>query len=126
MKSNKGIAFALYNRILYKFSNLTVRGVVEFLWEYDSLSDTVIIPNLWTNRDRGKVWELQNTHVENQPARDIRCTFFGGPPGARDKYNGSILTILLDRVMACALEKGWAAARPIFPKKPLTMTNNMV
>lgn len=126
MKSNTGIAFALYNRILHEFSNITVRGVVEFLWEYDSLNDTVIIPNLWPNRDRGKVWELQCIPIESRPAKEIRCTFFGGPPGARCKYNGSILTMLLDRVMACALEKGWSAAKPIFPKENLTMTEFVV
>jgi len=117
---NHGIAFALMYRIMHDLSNMTVREFVQTMREYSSHSDTVIAPGMWTNRDRGVVWELASTAASMLPADTIKIQFYGGPPGGKALYRGTLLTMLMDRVMTSALTEGYKSVGKLFPNECLT------
>ncbi len=124
---NKGIAFAIMYRILHELKYLSVKQFVQAMREYGSLNDSVIVEGVWAgDRVRGRVWELAETNISILCAASVRCRFYGGPIGNRTYYNGSLLTMLLDRVMSAALEKGVVAAQPLFPNECLTKESNQV
>jgi hypothetical protein len=117
---NKGIAFALMYRILHDLSKMSVRAFVQAMKEYDSHNDSLVVTGLWAGRDRGVVWELEHTNAAMLPADSIHCHFYGGPPGSKALYKGTLLTMLMDRVMICAISRGYGAVGKLFPEERLT------
>ncbi len=114
---NKGIAFALRYRILHDLLNMSVSDFVQAMREFNSHNDFVTVRGIWTNRERGVVWELSGTNIAMMPARAIQCKFYGGPPGNRQYYEGTLLTMFMDRVMSDALDEGMKAAGKLFPNE---------
>ena len=119
---NLGIALALKHRILRDLRNITVTQFVQIMREFHSHSDSLRVEGIWSGRSRGVVWELAQTNVTMLPARTIRISFYGGPPGSKMYYSGTLLTMLIDRVMSDALEVGMIASE----KLNLTSTKYMV
>ena len=117
---NRGIAMALLFRIEHDLLQMSVKEFVRFMQIYTSHNDWVYVQGIWSGRERGQVWELAGTNISVVPASTIHCKFYGGPAGARTYYKGTLLTMLCDRVMNCALETGMEAARPLFPNEVLT------
>jgi len=117
---NRGIAMAVLFRIEHDLLPLTVKNFIKHMREYGSELDWVYVQGVWTNRDRGQVWELGGTNLAMMPASDVKCTFYGGPEGARTHYKGTLLTMLCDRAMTCALSEGMQSARYLFPGEVLT------
>jgi hypothetical protein len=118
---NKGVAFSIMYRIMHELQYMSVKQFVASMSEYGSLHDSVIVEGVWNgDRVRGRVWELAETNIAILCASSVKCRFFGGPPGNRTYYTGSLLTMLMDRVMSAAIENGLKAAKPLFPNERLT------
>lgn len=118
---NKSVAVAIMYKILHELSMMTVREFVQFMHEYHSSNDTVLVDGIWSgDRIHGRVWELAETNAAPSLAKNIKIKFYGGPPDNRTYYTGSLLTMLMDRVMSAALEDGIKAVKYIFPNASLT------
>ncbi len=48
-----------------------------------------------------RVLDLNRPGVNKLLASSIKCVFFGGPPKRQTVYKGSLLTMLVDRVLFC-------------------------
>jgi hypothetical protein len=48
--------------------------------------------------------ELLHKPVRRAPARHIVIRFYGGPPGAQGVYDGTLLTMLMDRLLQNAAD----------------------
>ena len=118
---NMGIAFAIMYRILHEMKYMSVKQFVQSMREYGCQNDNVTVEGVWNGgRVRGRVWELAETNIAILCATSVPCTFYGGPPGNRQMYKGTLMTLLLDRVMSAALEDGMKAITPLFPAERLT------
>jgi hypothetical protein len=107
----------LCGRIFTEFQFMRVSQFVESMREYGCEKDSLYVDGIWGNRDRGQVWELIGTDVAGCLAKSISVKFYGGPPGYKKIYRGSLLTLLIDRVMMAALADGMLAAKPLFPQE---------
>src|SRR5574340_322217 len=88
----------IINRIENHFKGIIVRDFVATMKKLNSDKDSVklIFSNYFKH-----VSDLDQPGVNGLLASSIKCKFFGGPPKRQTVYQGSLLTMLVDRVLYC-------------------------
>jgi len=87
------------------FAKLAETTVGEFLFlmrKLDCLRDHIIVKGI-KKRDRIDICELDTSAMRLIPIKNIPCKFYGGPPKGRGTYSGSLLSLLIDRILTVSL-----------------------
>lgn len=86
---------------------LTVDECVQLMYKLHRQHDCVYISEVGRYGFNAYVWELPNTECQHKRLKAIRCRFLGGPPGYEKIFDGSLLSMVADRVLeyACVKKK---------------------
>ncbi len=93
----------MINLLSASLRDITVNQFVQHMRTIKSANDTLSIPAFVGNGVR-IVWELDGSTIGLAKARNIPCKFYGGPPHGRDTYEGTLLVMLIDRILDISFE----------------------
>jgi hypothetical protein len=85
---------------------MTVTQFVQNMRVLNSHYDNVTVPAFSGNGNCQVYW-LQDSSFRMARAYSIPCTFYGGPPRARARYEGTLQTMFLDRLLSAAYNEGF-------------------
>jgi len=88
----------LLTSLLDSLSDITVIQFVQKMVKLNAHNDALNIPTV-KNGETCKVWELNYEIFGTTCAKQIPCLFYGGPPTKHTIYTGTLLTMLIDRIL---------------------------
>ncbi len=84
---------------------MTVIEFVAAMRKLKAFGDTISIPSFSDGGWHG-VWELGKVSFGLAKARTIPCRFYGGPPDQHGIYTGTLITVLIDRILTATYGDG--------------------
>jgi|WetSurMetagenome_2_1015567.scaffolds.fasta_scaffold02484_5 hypothetical protein len=82
--------------------NMTVEQFVQNMRVLAAHEDRVTIP-AYKGDGNCVVWELRHSTFKVMKAKDVVCTFYGGPPRKHSRYTGTLVTMFIDRLLTQAV-----------------------
>jgi hypothetical protein len=88
----------------------TVDELIQLMYRLHCPYDYVYVHEAGKYGYSAYVWELSNTECAHKRLRAVKCKFLGGPPNEHRIYEGTLLSMLTDRVLnhACVEKKSLA------------------
>lgn len=97
-ESKKTMISAMLLILFSDLLRLNVRHFLVLMNEMNRMHDHIIMQGL-KKRDRIYIWELKDTALKDIKINTIPCRFYGGPPQHKTVYQGTLLTVLIDRIL---------------------------
>ncbi len=89
----------LADKMMEQLGAISVEEAVEMLMDMGYADEPIVIPDNKGNRTSSPWRILNEDYMADYPAAGCTIIFCGGPPGQPYWYTGSLLTLVIDKLM---------------------------
>lgn len=89
----------LADKMRMQLGAISIEEAVEILMDMGYADEPVVIPDEKGNRTSSPWRILNEEYMADYPAVGCTLMFCGGPPGNTSWYTGSLLTLVIDKLM---------------------------